>query len=227
MSAVCWRARRSIRAAEPSAFATSSRTRSTCFASTRRLPGRGYWTPVRTSTRRATSCTGGTVGAPDKGVRTRISDDLVWLPWAVCEYLDATRDETLLAERVTGIDSEPLRPDEESRYEDARTGAEKSVLEHAAAALRCVLRRGFGAHGLLLMGAGDWCDGFDAVGRAGRRRERLADGVLRAHRAQVRPAAREPGRHALRRRAPKRRQALHKGRRGRLGRSLVQARILR
>ena len=107
-------------------------------------------------------------GAPDKGVRTRISDDLVWLPWAVCEYLDATRDETLLAERVAGIDSEPLRPDEESRYEDARTGAEKSVLEHAAAALRCVLRRGFGAHGLLLMGAGDWCDGFDAVGRAGR-----------------------------------------------------------
>ena len=107
-------------------------------------------------------------GAPDKGVRTRISDDLVWLPWAVCEYLDATRDETLLAERVAGIDSEPLRSDEESRYEDARTGAEKSVLEHAAAALRCVLRRGFGAHGLLLMGAGDWCDGFDAVGRAGR-----------------------------------------------------------
>ncbi len=106
--------------------------------------------------------------SPDRGVRTRISDDLVWLPWAVCEYLDFTGDTALLDERVAGITSAVLAPGEDSRYEPAVPGAAASVLEHASAALRCVLRRGFGAHGLLLMGTGDWCDGFDAVGRAGR-----------------------------------------------------------
>lgn len=106
---------------------------------------------------------------PDRGVRTRISDDLLWLPWAVCEYLDAAGDDALLGEAVTGITSAPLVPDEDSRYEEAvPSGARQTVLEHAAAALQCVLRRGFGSHGLLLIGSGDWCDGFDAVGRAGR-----------------------------------------------------------
>lgn len=103
-------------------------------------------------------------GAPDKGVRTRISDDLIWLPWALCEYLDATHDEAILAERVRGISSAVLAQHEETRYEEAAPAPEEmSVLAHAAAALQCVLRRGFGAHGLLLMGSGDWCDGFDAV----------------------------------------------------------------
>lgn len=106
--------------------------------------------------------------SPDRGVRTRISDDLLWLPWAVCEYLDFTHDAGLLDERVTGLGSAELAPGEDSRYEQAVPGRECSVLEHASAALKCVLRRGFGEHGLLLMGTGDWCDGFDAVGRAGR-----------------------------------------------------------
>ena len=47
-------------------------------------------------------------GEPDHGVRTRISDDLVWLPWAVCEYLDATGDRGILAERVAGLSGAPL-----------------------------------------------------------------------------------------------------------------------
>lgn len=108
-------------------------------------------------------------GEPDHGVRTRISDDLVWLPWAVCEYLDATGDRGILAERVAGLSGAPLAEGENSRYEAAvRSGETPTVLEHAAAALQCVLRRGFGAHGLLLMGTGDWCDGFDGVGAAGK-----------------------------------------------------------
>ena len=104
----------------------------------------------------------------DYGVRTRISDDLLWLPWAVCEYLDFTHDTAILDERVTGLGGAVLAPDEDSRYERATPGREYSVLEHASAAFKCVLRRGFGEHGLLLIGHGDWCDGFDAVGRAGR-----------------------------------------------------------
>ena len=104
-------------------------------------------------------------GAPDRGVRTRISDDLVWLPWAVCEYIDATGDLSLLSRRVEGLASPRLAEGEHSRYESAAPSGEGAdVLAHAAMALRCVLRRGFGPHGLLLMGSGDWCDGFDAVG---------------------------------------------------------------
>ncbi|HIS43900.1 MAG TPA: hypothetical protein IAB47_00885 [Candidatus Scatomorpha merdigallinarum] len=108
-------------------------------------------------------------GRPDKGVRTRISDDLIWLPWAVCEYMDATGDGGILDQKVAGIVSAPLAPGEDSRYESAEGyGQSESVLAHAASALGCVLRRGFGPHGLLLMGTGDWCDGFDAVGSEGK-----------------------------------------------------------
>ena len=104
-------------------------------------------------------------GKPDRGVRTRISDDLLWLPWAVCEYLDATGDTALLGEEARGIASPPLGADERSRYESAVSSQRAmSVLEHCEAAFGCVLRRGFGSHGLLRMGGGDWCDGFDGVG---------------------------------------------------------------
>ena len=103
-------------------------------------------------------------GEPDRGVRTRISDDLLWLPWAVCEYMDAGGGAELLRERVRGISSPPLAGHERSRYESAAPGREASVLEHAAAAFKCVLARGFGPHGLLKMGSGDWCDAFDEVG---------------------------------------------------------------
>ncbi len=103
-------------------------------------------------------------GRPDSGVRTRVSDDLLWLPWALCEYIDATGDEGILSVQIRGLASPPLAPGEGSRYEAAVPGKESGVLEHAASALRLVMRRGFGPHGLLKMGAGDWCDGFDAVG---------------------------------------------------------------
>ena len=108
-------------------------------------------------------------GEPDRGVRTRCSDDLIWLPWAVCEYLDATGDDSLLNESRPWLDSEPLAPTEPSRYEPARyDGTEATVLEHAALALRLVIRRGVGEHGLPLMLAGDWNDGMDTVGIEGR-----------------------------------------------------------
>ena len=104
----------------------------------------------------------------DKGVRTRCSDDLVWLPWAVCEYVSATGDQSLCDERPPYITAPALGAEESSRYEaPALSGEDGSVLDHCRRALGLVLDRGVGAHHLLLMGGGDWNDGFDALGPGG------------------------------------------------------------
>ena len=98
------------------------------------------------------------------GVRTRISDDLLWLPWAVLEYVEKTGDVGVLAETVPYLAAEPLSEGERERYLPLRAGRERStVLEHCIRAIQCVLRRGTGAHGLLKIGSGDWNDGFDRV----------------------------------------------------------------
>lgn len=104
-------------------------------------------------------------GETDKGVRTRCSDDLLWLPWAVCEYVDATGQTALCAENAPYITSPPLGEDESSRYElPSLSGETGNVLDHCRRSIMLTLSRGFGTHHLLLMGSGDWNDGFDAMG---------------------------------------------------------------
>ena len=104
-------------------------------------------------------------GERDKGVRTRCSDDLLWLVWALCEYTDATGDTTLCRERVPFLHSDPLGPEEQTRYEaPGQAPQDGSVLQHCRAALELVLRRGSGRHGLLKMLGGDWNDGLDGLG---------------------------------------------------------------
>lgn len=99
-----------------------------------------------------------------KGVRTRCSDDLLWLPWAVCEYVEKTGDNVICEEKAGYISSPPLRENERDRYE-AADGSDRreSVLDHCVRALEMVLSRGTGPHGLLLFGSGDWNDGMDEV----------------------------------------------------------------
>ena len=101
-----------------------------------------------------------------RGVRTHISDDYLWLPYAACRYVDALGDTGVLDERIAFIDGRPVKPDEDSYYDlPARSDEAGTVYEHCVRAIEHGLR--FGAHGLPLMGSGDWNDGMNLVGEGG------------------------------------------------------------
>ena len=100
----------------------------------------------------------------ERGLRSRCADDLLWLPWALCEYTEATGDFAFALRREPWLHSPALASDERDRYETLLPdGKAQSVLRHAKAAVDRCVRRGTGAHDLPLFGSGDWNDGFDAV----------------------------------------------------------------
>ena len=101
------------------------------------------------------------------GIRTRMTDDRLWLPYVLCHYLEVTDDQSVLDERQTFLVGDALKEgQDESFFTPANADEDGSVYEHCARAIDVSLE--LGEHGLPLIGTGDWNDGMNRVGEKGK-----------------------------------------------------------
>ncbi|MFT3951339.1 MAG: glucoamylase family protein [Oscillospiraceae bacterium] len=106
-------------------------------------------------------------GGKKRGVRTRISDDLLFLPYTLAEYLDKTGDTAILSVQAAFCTGIELSDGESDCFgETHSTTTRVSVYNHARYAVERAYRTG--RHGLILIGGGDWNDSFNEIGADGK-----------------------------------------------------------
>jgi cyclic beta-1,2-glucan synthetase len=102
-----------------------------------------------------------------QGIRSRISDDAVWLSYCTARYIAATGDSEVLNERVPFLEGQMLSPDEHDAFFEPEVSEESGTLyEHCVRGLKYSLTKG--PHGLPLFGTGDWNDAMNRVGYLGK-----------------------------------------------------------
>lgn len=106
-------------------------------------------------------------GLRERGIRTKFSDDLLWLPYATSLYIEKTGDTSILLEVRNYLEDAPLSEKEDERYGVPEISKYSSNLyEHCKRAIDKSLK--FGEHLIPLMGSGDWNDGMNTVGNKGK-----------------------------------------------------------
>ncbi|HBC85308.1 MAG TPA: hypothetical protein DCZ30_08045 [Clostridiales bacterium] len=102
-----------------------------------------------------------------KGIRTRFSDDLLWLPFVLSDYIKYTNDYSILDVVTKYKKGEPLEEGIDERYDKYEDSEiEGTIYEHAIRAIEHSFK--FGDNGLPKIGSGDWNDGFSTVGNKGK-----------------------------------------------------------
>ncbi|MDP8984849.1 MAG: glycosyl transferase [Pseudomonadota bacterium] len=134
-------------------------------------------------------------GSAGQGVRTRISDDVVWLAYCAVQYIETTGDRAVLDEKIAFLEGRVLQPEEHDAFfmpgisEDTAT-----LFEHCARALDHGLQ--IGEHGLPLFGSGDWNDGMNRVGEKGKGESVWLGWFLHTTLVSFAPMAAARGEHA-------------------------------
>jgi cyclic beta-1,2-glucan synthetase len=127
-----------------------------------------------------------------QGVRTRISDDRVWLACAAAHYVATSGDRAVLDETVPFLEGQKLAAGEHDAYFQPMLAEEHaSLFEHCARALDQSLA--MGAHGLPLIGTGDWNDGMNRVGEHGKGESVWLGWFLHATLTEFAPLAKSRG----------------------------------
>jgi cyclic beta-1,2-glucan synthetase len=125
------------------------------------------------------------------GVKTRVSDDRIWLAFVVAHYLEVTEDFAVLDEQVPFLAGGPLPADSQESVSAPEPAGAASLFEHCVRGLDSSLA--IGSHGLPLFGTGDWNDGMNRVGVAGRGESVWLAWFLHASLLQFAPIAEKRG----------------------------------